>query len=383
MDDKIRNNMIAKSRMKIAISNLETEEFKKPKRNLSKLVATFILTIGTTAGLVYAGNAVYEKIWKEPISYQITQGITEEEKAECISEEEAKKIGSEYFKKIGLSNDETIQNITLERNWREKENNWFMTYGKASLEIDGKIGNLKSVSIPTNNYTILEKYAITRQEAKKVAYELLEKYKPENSQGTYELLSLKGNGNSEADSYIWYAEFYKKYDNLINPAEKVFIGWIPTINSLYCLDIDNYSYENNEQVISKEEAMEIAKNKDKEINPDGQIKTVQADIKIEQMNESVFLREKYGEEYESGKWNKEKVGENVYKIKDDAVFYKTEERVRKVWRVVIEYDKSQTDNSLRYYAYYVDATTGEIIGGEIGSLLTYEDNIKSDVHNMV
>ncbi len=382
MNDKMKNDIIAKSRMKIAISNLETEELKKPKRNLAKLVATFILTIGTTAGLVYAGSAVYEKIWKEPTSYQITQGITEEEKAQCISEQEAEKIGNEYLKKVGFS-DETIQNIVLEKDWKEQENNWYMNSQKASFVIDGKTGNIKSATIPTRSYTIPENYGITRQEAKKVAYELLEKYKPENSQGTYELLSLKGNGNSEADSYIWYAEFYKKYDDLINPAEKVFIGWIPTINSLYCLDIDNYAYENNEQVISKEEAMEIAKNKEKVINPDGQIKTIQAEIKIEQMNESVFLREKYGEEYESGKWNKEKVGENVYKIKDDAVFYKTEERVRKVWRVVIEYDKSQTDNSLRYYAYYVDATTGEIIGGEIGSLLTYEDNIKSDVHNMV
>ena len=382
MNDKIKNDIIAKSRMKIAISNLETEELKKPKRNLSKLVATFVLTIGTTAGLVYAGNAVYEKIWKEPTSYQITQGITEEEKAQCISEQEAEKIGNEYLKKVGFS-DETIQNITLEKDWKEQENNWYMNSQKASFVIDGKTGNIKSATIPTRSYTIPENYGITRQEAKKVAYELLEKYKPENSQGTYELLSLKGNGNSEADSYIWYAEFYKKYDDLINPAEKVFIGWIPTINSLYCLDIDNYAYENNEQVISKEEAIEIAKNKEKVINPDGQIKTIQAEIKIEQMNESVFLREKYGEEYESGKWNKEKIGENVYKIKDDAVFYKTEERVRKVWRVVIEYDKSQADNSLRYYAYYVDATTGEIIGGEIGSLLTYEDNIKSDVHNMV
>ena len=382
MNDKMKNDIIAKSRMKIAISNLETEELKKPKRNLAKLVATFILTIGTTAGLVYAGSAVYEKIWKEPTSYQITQGITEEEKAQCISEQEAEKIGNEYLKKVGFS-DETIQNIVLEKDWKEQENNWYMNSQKASFVIDGKTGNIKSATIPTRSYTIPEHYGITRQEAKKVAYELLEKYKPENSQGTYELLSLKGNGNSEADSYIWYAEFYKKYDDLINPAEKVFIGWIPTINSLYCLDIDNYAYENNEQVISKEEAMEIAKNKEKVINPDGQIKTIQAEIKIEQMNESVFLREKYGKEYESGKWNKEKVGENVYKIKDDAVFYKTEERVRKVWRVVIEYDKSQTDNSLRYYAYYVDATTGEIIGGEIGSLLTYEDNIKSDVHNMV
>ena len=91
MDDKIRNNMIEKSRMKIAISNLETEELKRPKRNLSKLVATFILTIGTTAGLVYAGNAVYEKIWKEPTSYQMTQGITEEEKHNAFQSKKRKR----------------------------------------------------------------------------------------------------------------------------------------------------------------------------------------------------------------------------------------------------------------------------------------------------
>ena len=258
-----------------------------------------------------------------------------------------------------------------------------MNSQKASFVIDGKTGSIKSVTIPTSSYTIPENYGITRQEAKKVAYELLEKYKPENSQGTYELLSLKGNGNSEADSYIWYAEFYKKYDDLINPAEKVFIGWIPTINSLYCLEINNYAYENNEQIISKEEATEIAKNKEKQINPEGQIKNIQAEIKIEQMNESVFLREKYGKDYESGKWNKEKIGENGYKLKNDAVFYKTDGRVRKVWRVTMEYEKIDKDNLLHYYSYYVDATTGEIIGGEIGDLLTYEDNLKLDVYNMV
>ena len=140
--------MIEKSRMKIAISNLETEELKKPKRNLAKLVATFILTIGTTAGLVYAGNAVYEKIWKEPTSYQMTQGITEEEKAQCISEQEAEKIGNEYLKKVGFS-DETIQNIALEKDWIEQENNWYMNSQKASFVIDGKTGSINSSFNPT------------------------------------------------------------------------------------------------------------------------------------------------------------------------------------------------------------------------------------------
>ena len=54
----------------------------------------------------------------------------------------------------------------------------------------------------------------------------------------------------------------------------------------------------------------------------------------------------------------------MYKIKEGAVFYRTEERVRKVWRVIIEYDVSETKSPLDAYTYYVDATTGEIIEEE-------------------
>ena len=82
------------------------------------------------------------------------------------------------MKKVGFS-DETIQNIALEKDWIEQENNWYMNSQKASFVIDGKTGSIKSVTIPTSSYTIPENYGITRQEAKKVAYELLEKYKPE------------------------------------------------------------------------------------------------------------------------------------------------------------------------------------------------------------
>ena len=88
------------SRMKIAVSKFE-EEYPAPKRNLLKMVATFVLTIGMTFGLVYAGNVVYEKIWKEPEAYKISQEITEEEKAQCISETEAEEIAKAYLRKIG------------------------------------------------------------------------------------------------------------------------------------------------------------------------------------------------------------------------------------------------------------------------------------------
>ena len=78
----------------------------------------------------------------------------------------------------------------------------------------------------------------------------------------------------------------------------------------------------------------------------------------------------------------EKIGENTYKLKDDAVMYKTEERVRKVWCVVIYYN---TDEKMPQsaYTYYVDSTTGEIIGGNIWDEFANEDTLRNDPNNVI
>ena len=248
MDNNIINNIILKSRMKIAVSRFEGEDIKMPKRSLPKLVATFVLATTVTGGLVYAtGNTIYEKIWKQPESYSVTQNLTDEEKAKCISEEEAEEIGNNYLNKIGFDN-ETIRSLDLSKEFLENENIWNVYSEKVSMRINAESGKIKSLNIPTCNYKIPHNYGITREEARKVAAELLEKYRPEDDEGEYELISLKRNGEDK-EAYIWYADFYKKYGDLINPAEKISIGWIPTINGLYSLSIDANAYENNEQKI--------------------------------------------------------------------------------------------------------------------------------------
>ena len=380
MDKKIFNNIISKSQMKIAVSKFEEEDKKMPKRNLPKLVATFVLTTTVTGGLVYAtGNTIYDKIWKQPESYNITQNVTDEEKAKCISEEEAENIGNLYLKKIGL-NDETIQNLGLTKEFFSNENVWSMSSEKATLTIDGETGKIKSVNIPTWEYKIPYNYGITREEARNVAKELLQKYKPEDDKGEYELISLKRNNEKDEEAYIWYADFYKRYGDLINPEERISIGWVPTINGLYSLNIESNTYENNEQKISKEDAIKIVTEKDKQIEQNKTIKDTRAEIRIKQMNENVYLRENFKEEYENGTLNMEKTGENTYKLKDDAVMYKTEERVRKVWCVVVIYN---LDEPYQGYTYYVDSTTGEIIGGQLGNDFYSENGIREDPNNVI
>ena len=369
------------SRMKIAVSKFEEEEHTMPKRNLLKMVATFVLTIGMTFGLVYAGNVVYEKIWKEPEAYKISQEITEEEKAQCISETEAEEIAKAYLKKIGYT-DESIGSIGLYKESLSQENVWSMGSELGTIRIDANTGKLKSVSMPVREGSIPYNYGINREEARKVAYELLEKYKPIGETGEYELVSLKRNAGKDEEAYIWYAEFYKKYGDLYNASERIRVGWIPTSNILYCLDIEQNSYENNEEKISKEEAIQIAKEKDEQIETTREIQGIKAEIRIKQMNEEVYLREKLKEDYGNIMLNMEKTEDGIYRYKEDAVFYKTEERVRKVWCVVITYNPEES-GYLPAFTYYVDSTTGEIIGGSTGDVLASEEAERNDVNNVI
>lgn len=369
------------SRMKIAVSKFEEEEHTMPKRNLLKMVATFVLTIGMTFGLVYAGNVVYEKIWKEPEAYKISQEITEEEKAQCISETEAEEIAKAYLKKIGYT-DESIGSIGLYKESLSQENIWSMGSELGTIRIDANTGKLKSVSMPVREGSIPYNYGINREEARRVAYELLEKYKPIGDTGEYELVSLKRNAGKDEEAYIWYAEFYKKYGDLYNASERIRVGWIPTSNILYCLDIEQNSYENNEEKISKEEAIQIAKEKDEQIETTREIQGIKAEIRIKQMNEEVYLREKLKEDYGNIMLNMEKTEDGMYRYKEDAVFYKTEERVRKVWCVVITYNPEES-GYLPAFTYYVDSTTGEIIGGSTGDVLASEEAERNDVNNVI
>lgn len=381
MDEENIDRIMKKVRMKIAISKFEEGEHTMPKRNLLKLVATFVLTIGMTVGLVYAGNTVYEKIWKEPEAFKINQGITEEEKAQCITEEEAEEIAKAYLRKIGYT-DEKIEGIALDKEYFSQENIWVMGSDLGTIRIDANIGKLRSVSMPVREGSIPYNYGISREEARKVAYELLEKYKPIEDTGDYELVSLKRNAEIDENAYIWYAEFYKKYGDLYNASERIRIGWIPTSNILYCLDIEQNPYENNEEKISQEEAIQIAKEKDEQIETVREIQEVKAEIRIKQMNEEVYLRENLKENYGNIMLNMEKVEGDLYRYKDDAVMYKTEERVRRVWCVVITYNPEKS-GYLPAFTYYVDSTTGEIIGGGAGDELASEEAERNDVNNVI
>ncbi len=376
------NELLEKLKLNIAISNFEKQEFKTPKKSILKMVASFIFAIGITSGLVYAtGTIVYENIWKEPKGYKITTEISEEEKAKCISEDEAEKIANYYLEKIGFADDE-IKEQELTKDYWENENVWKLSSNKIyNIEINAETGKLNSLNIPRQSYKTPYNFGVTREEARREAQTLFEKYN-EDENGEYELLELRGNMETDEGSYLWYAEFYKKYGELYNFDESVHIGWIPTINALYSLGFSRNVYEENEEKITKEQAVKIAIEKDKQIEKEKEIINTKAEIRIRKMNENVYLRENYKDEYENPILGLEKIGDNLYKRKDDAVFYKTDERVRKVWCVVIQYDLN-TEYVSAEFTYYVDCTTGEIIGGQRSNDLETEERMIGDPYNLI
>lgn len=381
-DNEIVDKIILKTREKIAVSEFIKEDMEVKKvHKLPKIVATIIATIGIMSGLVFATTNIYEKIWKEPKEYRLDQGVTEEEKQKCITKEEAQKIGETYLEKIGFGEQQIIR-AELEKDTRLNDNVWLINTKSVRIKIDAITGKIKYVYIPSTEYKKPENYGITREEARIKAKELLEKYLPNEMSGEYELVSLKRNSEYDKNAYIWYADFYKKYDNLVNENEHINIGWVPTVDGLYSLDIQNDIYENNEEKITKEEAIKIATEKDSLITENRKIKTTNAQIRIKKMNEQVYLRENFTEEYEKGTLNYEKTSENGWQIKKDTIFYETEGRVRKVWVVVIEYEKQEKGKS-PLFTYYIDTTTGEIIGGTTGDTFRTENTIKNDPHNVI
>ena len=139
------------------------------------------------------------------------------------------------------------------------------------------------------------------------------------------------------------------------------MSFISSNGSIYLNNIIIFrddSFQNNEVVISKDEAIEIAKNKEKEFS-EYDIINVEAELSIEKLNAYIYAIEN-----------------EIFKepqSMEERKYYKTDNITRKVWKVKVDHGLSPKDfgffKSFEYEKegmskyYFVDATTGEIIGG--------------------
>lgn len=359
--EEMHKKIIEKAKTKIAVSNyLKEDTAIKKNSNIPKMVATIIISIGITTGMTYAGTAIYNRIWKQP---ERTVGFydennnpisTKEEKETTITKEEAEEKAREILKKFGHDN-EKIQVVELKSNPRAYELMWRIeTQQKSYVWIDAKGRNKMIISFNNIIDDSIKKYKSNKEEAKETAKKLFEEYG--YNVDNYNSVEVTSNLISEEDSYIYSVKFYNEYEGIKNNYEEINISFIPQINKIYYFNVNNINFENNSIVVTEEEAKSISLNAEQKVKTNKNIKSIYTNLDIVQVNGDAYLRiNDYNQYKEQSYSNYEK---------QNYIVYKTENITRKAWVVTVEYDVDEKTNTFdKYYTYYIDSETGEIIGG--------------------
>lgn len=365
MNEEIKEKL----KTKIAISQIKNEEEKamnKKENFIFKNIGIAACVLMSLTGVVFAGSKVIENIWKTPEKVQISSGdleeitkITEESKQENMTEEKAKEIAINKLNEIGFNS-----NIVGINHYKEFDSNkiWyrFDTEDNYEISIDGQTGEFFDIWNNNRNTQDTKKY-MTEEQAKELAnkYYKLFGYK----EGEYEITdvqSVNNEGNDKGPGFRMTVTYNKKYGDVYNPYEYISITLESKNMEMDMFRVDNIPFDNNEVVITENEAVNIALKEDEKIETN-KVESTKAKLMVVKMNADAYNRindkDKYYEAMQTPN----------YPI-EERNYYNVDDRVRKAWVVVINYeDNYNGDIAKRYtegkYSYFVDATTGEIIGG--------------------
>lgn len=352
---------------------LYSEKFYKrlKKRRRIRLITTICTALIITSGVGYGGYMIYEKVWKNPekYTYQELQStisqteVTNEEKESLMSEEEAKEKVMRIVQKLGYEGEE-ISSIELNENKIEEISEIYYKIEtkndkgqNLNIKLNAKNGELESLQDDSILDSGVNGSSINEEEAKKALQDLFSKIEIDENEYdiTYsgkENVVYKGN-----EKEVWNVKGNKKYNDIVNPYEELSISFVMDRGNIKVSSISNNKngiYENNQQVVTKEEAIEIATNKEKEFT-DKEIVNIEASLDIKKMNKYIFELENSVEE--SYNFDIENDG---YEINENIV--------RNVWKVKVFHKEINNENVESYLKgknkeYYIDCTTGEIIGG--------------------
>ena len=325
--------------------------------NFMRALCTACAGIVLSTGIVFASYTAYEKIWKKPREYNVDVEkpaiISEEEKENAVSEEDIKQKAINSLEIFGYPNEE-IKIADLNRNYTDDSNTYYNLFtttdynsGK-NITFNGETGEFcyfldNDFEFSENNLTKISK-DIALQSAKEIFDKLnisLDDYIVENV--------------NEVE-YKWNISYVKSYNEIVDRNNKIQIclgkiNDITKVKSIFILT--NREAENNDFIITAEEAKNIAISKEKELS-NIEISNVTVKKSIEKMNTFIYCLENNIEIFSS--------------VKGD-------DRVRNVWVVEIDhvggmdnvFKVAEGFDGIKKYAdkqYYIDATTGEIIGGK-------------------
>lgn len=379
IDDLSQDIKLPQSYQNIISNTLKNKQITK-KYRLKKLIHTIITSISSLilfSGMAFAGYTVYEKVWKEPQSFnsleerieydrEFSQKNTEEKinKNKIMSIEEAISISSDIFKNLEIEQNITTENIKI-------NSEQFASY----FEIET---NEYTMSLTPNGvfrYLMNKKFNYNAKDNiidESTALELSNKIiNCLNLNNNYSLNFIEyTNGFIKNDSYnIWMASYYETINGLENKYNCINIFFSIIDNNMVIERIskldDNWEFQNNEVIIEKEKSIEIAQSADRKISM-LDISAIDAELAIERINSFVYAQEKTLGKEDEYKYEDIDGGTNIYNA------YSNEKILRTIWKVKIDYnyndDNARNSNESRGRYYYVDATTGEIIGGSWGQI---------------
>lgn len=348
-------------------------KYKKQRRGLEiyKPAVASCIGIIMTTGVVFAGYTSYQKIWKNPTkvnSYEVSQSeneiinnnIIEQEKSKYISEGSAKDSANKILTELGYANDKVTE-INLQKGYNDNNVYIAKTINGTYLCINPENSNFEGLT----NYTVLQDKEkadkIDKTEAIKIAENTYNKINVNINSLRYDVFDAKeSNYNyNNITNQVWNVKFAKKYNDTLNKNDYYSVTFVVRNGITYYISVTGNvsdNFENNSILVSEDEAIKIATEKENKFTSLA-ISNVKASTSIEKMNLFIYCLEN--------------------NIDNNDRAYQVEDITRNVWVVEIEHNK---ETPIRDYSvkavkemynkkYYIDATTGEIIGGEQAELL--------------
>ena len=358
----------------IMLNAIHTAKGKKRIRRykITRAIITSVTTIIITTGVGVAGFIAYDKIWKNPEKYTyeeiqetIAEGNNVGEVENLITEETAKQNATTIMNNLGYNN-ETIKSITLQKDINNNDKPFYVIRTGSNenegivITLNGSTGELKSFTNNEFNNTNVKENEISKDQAKEYSEQIIENIGFTEKEYQFTECSKQQVASNNQIKSIWVAKYYKLYDGIYNPYEVLTNSFVIKDNKIEISSIVETSdgiYENNPTVITEEEATQIAINKEKELT-NKEIESTTAEIGIRKMNRYIYLLE-----------NNITIDNNEMKKNENLVI--EDNKIRKVWIINIQHNENHEkyNNIIDFQKQsnkkiYIDATTGEIIGGE-------------------
>lgn len=362
-----------------AIKNAFYRKEKNKHKNLFLKIATTMVCFMMGCTVVMASSyIIYEKIWKEPIKFSqeeeqeywkeqekiIKENIVDEEKLSFITEEEAIEQANVILNKLDYEN-QSFKSIELIRDYNKNIHYVLSTGSEVGqgilIHLNPINGELEYFCDNEVGKESIKCDEIAEDEIKEIANrtyaELGIIHENDNN---YQIVEVQR--QFEAINGVmhdmWQVSYGKTYDGLID-RDSMFSTCFSVINGKKIFYIikgkTDSTFNSNEIVLSEESAKEIAIKKEEQFS-NLDISEVNAKLSIEKMNSFIYYLE-----------NNSEYTDELYKVNDIS---------RIVWVVEVKHDKKEritktdlkTIKELYNKKYYIDASTGEIIGGEQAEL---------------